>query len=93
MIAGVTYRVENLKAKERRALIGARVVACHARDPDSDFNKLAIGTVEAHDDDEFKLWVNFDEHGVMGLFDDEDVVVLSEEPKPAKAKKKRKQKR
>lgn len=76
MIAGKTYRVENLKAKEHRALIGARVVAHYARDPDSDFGKLALGTVVAQNDDEFKVWVNFDEHGIMGLFDDEDIVVL-----------------
>lgn len=76
MIAGKTYRVENLKAKERRALIGARVVANYARDPDSDFGKLAIGTIVASQDDEFKLWVKFDEHGVLGLFDDEEFVAL-----------------
>lgn len=79
MIAGASYRVEDLKAGQRRALIGARVVACYERSDDSDFNKIAVGTVVAPVEDEFKLWVLFDhdQSGPLGLFDDETVVVLS----------------
>jgi hypothetical protein len=75
-VDGHSFRVEDLSEETRKGLVGARVVACHSRAPDEEFDKFDIGIIVDGDED-FPLWVNFDRHGTMGLFPDENFVLLS----------------